>query len=294
MAKKTRVKKTKGGAKKSASNSRVANNKPLRPRLNRRERQEILTFAKGLARAAGALAMSYYGRANPLLRYDHDLVTEADLAVQDYIRKEVKGNYPEHRFMGEEGARKASKRDKTEALWVVDPVDGSAGFSAGMPVWGVSIALFDGGKPVIGIIHLPVTGEVYSAMAGGPAMLNDREISVQDLALDNESLLLTYSRFHMDFVTHLTGKVRSLGSTAAHMAYVARGAASCAILGNVHVWDLAAGSVLLEAAGGSLCDLDGKKVDLAVYLNGEKIDKVIIAAPKGLHGDVASLLESRD
>jgi len=275
----------------SGKNAAVAK-RPSRPRLTSRELNEILTFAKGLARAAGALAMSYYGRANPTLRYDHDLVTEADLALQDYIRKEVAASYPDHQFQGDR-RRTASGREPQSPIWVIDPLDGSAGFSAGMPVWAVCLALFDGGKPVLGVVHLPVTGELYSATSKTPAMVNDREIEVLDQAMDNESLLLTYSRFHADYVTHLTGKVRSLGSTAAHIAYVARGAASGAILGNVHVWDVAAGLVVLEAAGGAIRTAGGKKVDLADYLSGEKLDEVLIAAPMGLHREIADLLEPR-
>ncbi len=240
--------------------------------------------------------MSFYGRANPTLRYDYDLVTEADLALNEYLRKEVSDAFPDHVFFGGQSAgkgRKKNLRDLQDPVWVVDPLDGSAGFSAGMPVWAVSLALFDAGRPVLGIIHLPVTGELYSATRSGPAMLNDREIAVRDQELDNESLLLTYSRFHSDFITNLTGKVRSLGSTAAHMAFVARGGASAAVMGNVHIWDIAAGQVVLEAAGGGIRDLNGKKVDLADYSNGGDIDKVLIAAPMGLHKEISSLLEHR-
>ncbi|MBW1871564.1 MAG: inositol monophosphatase, partial [Deltaproteobacteria bacterium] len=144
-----------------------------------------------------------------------------------------------------------------------------------------------------GVFHLPVTGEVYSATAGGKAMLNDREIAVRDEALDNEALLLTYSRFHSDFSTYFPGKVRSLGSSVAHIGYVARGAAGGAILGNVHVWDVAAGMVILEAAGGSICGLDGRKVDLSDFLGGQKIDRVLIAAAKGQHKEIGNTLQRR-
>jgi len=267
--------------------------KPYRSKLTKRELEEMLTFSKGLARASGALALSYYGRANPTLRYDHDLVTEADLVVQEYIRKEVGLAYPSHKFLGEETEAMPADRDLQEPLWVVDPVDGSAAFCAGMPIWGVSISLFDGPRPVVGVFHLPATGEVYSAIAGGQAMLNDREIAVRDEALDNEALILTYSRFHSDFSTYFPGKVRSLGSSVAHIGYVARGAAGGAILGNVHVWDVAAGMVILEAAGGSICDLDGRKVDLSDYLGGQKIDRVLIAAAKGQHKDIGNTLQRR-
>lgn len=286
MAKKTVNKKPKTA--RTSSSTRI-----YRPRLTRRDLEEILTFTKGLARASGALALSYYGRANPTLRYDHDLVTEADLAVQEYIYKEVHETYADHVFLGEEGSDRPIFKDTKEPIWVVDPVDGSASFSAGMPVWAVSIALFDAGKPVLGVIHMPVTGEVYSAIHTSRAMLNDREISSRDEVMDNESLILTYSRFHSEFTTHFPGKVRCLGSTAAHLAYVARGAAGGAVLGNVHIWDVAAGLVVLQAAGGTVRDLVGKKVDWSDYLSGEKIDRFLIAAPAGLHGEISGMLQPR-
>jgi myo-inositol-1(or 4)-monophosphatase len=273
------------------SSKSVDTKKPYRASLNKRELMEMLTFTKGLAQASGALALSYYGRANPTLKYDHNLITEADLVVEEYIRNEVRDTYPSHKFLGEEMHSQSDDRDLQEPLWVVDPVDGSAAFCAGMPIWGVSISLFDGTKPVLGVFYLPVTGELYSAVAGGPAMLNDRIIKVRDEIIDNESLLLTYSRFHSDFRAHFSGKVRSLGSTVAHIAYVARGAACGAVLGNVHIWDVAAGLVILEAAGGEFRDLDNKKVDLSKYMEGEKIDRILIAAPKGLHRDISATLQ---
>jgi myo-inositol-1(or 4)-monophosphatase len=264
-----------------------------RSSLSRRELQEMLTFTKGLARASGALALTYYGRTNPSLRFDHDLITEADLAVQEYIHKEVLAVYPKHKFLGEEGRAIPRDVDLEDPLWVVDPVDGSASFCAGMPIWGVSIALFDGGKPVLGVVYLPVVNELYSALAGAPAMLNDREICSRDEIIDNESLLLTYSRFHTDFKSDFSGKIRALGSTAAHIAYVARGAACGAILGRVHVWDVAAGMIILEAAGGTLRELSGKRVDLSRYLDGSRVDTILVAAGKGLHHDIAGMIGPR-
>jgi myo-inositol-1(or 4)-monophosphatase len=253
----------------------------------------MLTFAKGLARSSGVLALTFYGRANPTLRYDHDLVTEADLAVQDYIRQETRAAYPRHQFLGEEGRTRLKERDPNAPLWVVDPVDGSASFSAGLSTWGVALSLFDENRPVLGVIHLPVTNELYSAFSGTKAFLNDREIRVREDGIDNESLLLTYSRFHLDFSTHFPGKVRSLGSTAAHMAYVARGAASAAILGNVHIWDIAAGVVILEAAGGVIRTMEGKRPELGEYLEGDRIGQLLVASAKGLTADVVDTLQAR-
>jgi myo-inositol-1(or 4)-monophosphatase len=284
-----------GKTKNKTSGSRKNSNqlKPYRPTIPSQKLGEMLAFAKGLAQAAGKLAMSYYGKANPILKYDHSLVTEADLAVQEYLCKELKASYPTHRFLGEEDIGSEVSGDVNEPIWVVDPVDGSAAFSKSLPIWGVAISLFDGPRAVLGVFFMPVTNELYAAKHGSEGMLNDRPIKVRDEIVDNESLLLTYSRFHSDYTINFPGKLRSLGSTVAHIAYVARGASCGAVIGNVHVWDLAAGLVILEAAGGSIKTLSGKKVDLSAYLSGEKIDQILIAAPNGQHREITDGMSIR-
>ena len=259
------------------------------PKLERGDLLELLTFARAMARGGGAVAMSYYGRARPSFKYDESLVTEADLAVQDYLRSEIAGACPEHYVLGEATSGDTSELSQEEPLWVIDPVDGTAAFSAAMPVWGVAIALFDNGIPVLGVYYQPVTEELYSAVHGGSAYLNDVRIQVRaNAAIDNEALLLAYSRFHRDYGTTFPGKIRSLGSSVAHIAYVARGAAWGALLHNVHVWDVAAGVVILEAAGGRIRTLDNKEFDTSAALRapGARIEQPLLAAAKGHHKNV--------
>jgi myo-inositol-1(or 4)-monophosphatase len=167
-------------------------------------------------------------------------------------------------------------------LWIVDTLDGAASFQAGMPVWGVSAALFEKFWPVLGFLYLPVTGELYSASAGREAFLNDKRIKVRkDPTVDNESLMLVYSRFHNDFSSNFPGKIRNLGSSAGHLAYVARGAADACIMKNVSVRDLAAGSIILEAAGGEIRYMDGTRFHVGDIMDGRRVDEPLIAAPKG-------------
>jgi len=261
-------------------------------KLDRQMLSDIETFARGLARAGGRIALPFYGHANPQVKYDESLVTEADLSVQEHLRSEVTRSYPEHCFLGEESPQRGE--GESDFLWVVDPVDGTSAFSKGYPIWGVSIAVLFQGKPVVGVFHMPVTGEMYSAIAGGRVLCDDDPIEVRfDEVLDNESLMLTYSRFHNDFSTTFPGKVRSLGSTVAHICYVARGAAWGAVLSNVHVWDVAAGQVILEAAGGELLDLDGKPFVAADYLEETRVDRVLLAAAEGQHAAIREYLQSR-
>lgn len=254
---------------------------------------EITNFARALARAGGRIAMLHYGQANPQLKFDESLVTEADLAVQAHVKQEVSRRFPEHRFLGEE-TNITEGPEEGAYLWVVDPVDGTSCFSKGYPVWGVSIAVLHNQKPLLGVFHMPVTGELYSAQIGQKPICDDQIISARtDEVVDNESLMLTYSRFHTDFTTTFPGKVRSLGSTVAHICYVARGAAWGAILGNIHIWDVVAGQAILEAAGGEIRDLDGELFEPSQYLEETRVDKVLMAAAKGQHRHVRSYITER-
>ena len=254
---------------------------------------EILIFCRGLARSGGEIAMSYFGHTRPRVQFDVDLITETDLAIQEHIRTEVKEKYPEHSFLDEVEAEDLDEQTP-EWLWVVDPLDGTAMFSRGLPVWSISISLFEKGKPVIGVIYLPVTNELYGAVSKGPALLNDRRIeATPSSAVENESLLLSYSRFHTDFQTSFPGKIRSLGSSAAQICYVARGSAVGAVLGNVQLRDISAAQVVLESAGGALFTPDGAKVDSQSYLTKDLGDTVLIATTKNKSRAITRYLQRK-
>jgi len=154
------------------------------------------------------------------------------------------------------------------------------GLHAKLPLW-------------IEVVKTPKVERVFKEEFGFRTLGAGVDTVYSPQKMDNESLMLTYSRFHSDFLTHFPGKVRSLGSSVAHIAYVARGAACGAVLGNVHVWDVAAGQVILQAAGGSIRDLSGKTVEISNYLGGEKIDRVLVAAAKGQHKEIISTLAAR-
>lgn len=255
--------------------------------------QEILNFARALARSSGRIALLHYGRANPKVKFDESLVTEADLEVQEHIRSQVAERFPTHRFLGEESPPWEAP-GKDGFLWVVDPVDGTSSFAKGYPIWGISMAVLSENEPMLGVFYMPVTGELYSAVLGGKPVCDDQIIMARaDEEIDNESLMLTYSRFHRDFDTTFPGKVRSLGSSVAHICYVARGAAWGAVLNNVHVWDVVAGQAILEAAGGEIRDLGGEPFRPADYLEETRVDRVLLAAARGQHKHIQKFLHER-
>lgn len=253
------------------------------------EWEEILGFTEEIARKAGKIAMRHYGNADPQLKYDMSLVTEADLEVQSFLEQKILATYPHHHFFGEENPITPLNLDH---LWVVDPVDGTAVFSTGLPIWGISISHFHEGELKFGVFYMPVTDELYSGM-GKKALHNHKPIRARvDDSVDNEAVLLTYSRFHHDFCTDFPGKIRSMGSSVAHIAFVARGAVWGALLGRVHIWDIAPGLAILRAAGGEIRDLTGRVFNPEDYMDGTPVDRVYLAAAKGQHDQILRYLHA--
>jgi myo-inositol-1(or 4)-monophosphatase len=257
------------------------------------EAQEFIEFAETLAKETGELALKYYGRGDPQLKFDEELVTEAELGIREFIRTFIADRYPEHHLLGEGNDQTVYGHGEQGFQWIADPMDGSANFQAGIPLWGVSLALFKNFWPILGIFYMPVTGDVYKALAGRKLMVNDTTITLEpEVIASNESVLLTYSRFHNEFRSTFPGKIRNLGCTAAHLAYVASSRAEAALLKYVHIWDLAAGLILLEAAGGEIRFLDGGTFHLNDYLDSQKVNRPLLAAPAGEHSMISQYLKT--
>jgi len=254
----------------------------------------FLEFAETLVKQAGEVALMYYGRGNPQVRFDDELVTTADLAIRDVIRTAIADQFPEHRLLGEGPNHKSYRHGEQGFQWIACPVDGTANFQAGIPIWGISLALFENFWPIAGVFYMPVTGDLYKALAGRKAklMVNNTPVKVEpEVVANNESVLLTYSRFHNEFRSAFPGKIRNLGSTAAHLCYVASGRAEASLHKYVYIWHLAAGQILLEAAGGEIRYLDGKQFHLNDYLDSQKVDEPLLAAPAGGHSLITQYLE---
>jgi myo-inositol-1(or 4)-monophosphatase len=251
----------------------------------------FLEFAEDLVNQAGELALKYYGRGDPNVKFDEELVTEAELAIRELIRSSIADRYPEHHLLGEGEDQTKYDHGERGFQWIADPLDGTANFQAGIPIWGVSLALFKNFWPILGVFRMPVTGDIYKALAGRRLMVNNNPIELDpEVIANNESVLLTYSRFHSEFRSTFPGKIRNLGCTAAHLGYVASGRAEAALLKYVHIWDLAAGQILLEAAGGEILYLDGKAFHLNDYLDSQKVHEPLLAAPTGEHSVISQYI----
>jgi myo-inositol-1(or 4)-monophosphatase len=221
-------------------------------------------------RDAGATARRYFNQAAARRKADNTWVTEADVAIERALVERIAARYPQHGIIGEEQTNTGAGR---EFLWALDPLDGTASFVAGLPMWGVSLGLLRGGAPYLGAVYLPLLDDCYWAGPSGEAFLNGRAIRVAPpRAWEGEDWISVPSNSHRRFTLDFVGKTRSLGCTAASLCYVARGGGAIgALITRAAIWDIAAGLAILRAAGGVAVGLSGVPLDTTTLLDGRLI-----------------------
>ena len=218
-----------------------------------------------ITREAGALALDYYRRRGEL-PIEHkgrqDFVSVADKKTEDLIVERLAVSFGDDSVLGEEGGL----RQKGEALWVIDPIDGTANFLRGIPHWCVSVGLIAGGKAVAGFLYNPVTDELFSAHAGGGALLNGAPIKVSAVTeITQSNLALGYAHRlplppYISEMNHSLGggiDVRTLGSGALDIGFVAAGRLDAAFYRHINLWDVAGGMAIAAEAGATVSDFLG-------------------------------------
>lgn len=263
--------------------------------------EECRVFSIGLARKAGALALALQHGTRVGRKADHSVVTEADKEVQYLMRDAILERFPTHKVLGEEELEgdalhtfEALYQAAQEGLWVVDPIDGTDSYVREIPSWSICLGLSLGGVPVLGVVYVPATQEMFCAVKGGPATRNGESIQVAHPGpLHHESMLLITSTAHRYTELNFPGKIRSYGSTAAHICYVATGRVDAAILGGMRVWDVFAPGVILEAAGGGLYQIDGTPHSVMEMLAEGSRTPVLVAGHSGIVEPVLSTLRPK-
>ncbi len=246
------------------------------------EIEELVGFGLEAIRRAGAKALEFYGKGRPQVRFDDGIVTEAEVVLTEFFEAELHRRFPEHRLFRHDAPADGYSHERGRFLWSFDALEGVANFQAGIPLWGLSLALMENFWPLFGVFYMPATGDLFHARAGGRAFWGEREICIPASGgMNDESLLLTYSRFHQHFRASFPGKIRSFGCTSAHLGYVATGRADAAVIANETFQGLAAARILLEAAGGRLQRLDGNDFELNDHLDGRKIEEPLLAGEPG-------------
>ena len=243
---------------------------------------ELSEFATEFIQKAGKKALAHYGKGRPQVKFDEAVVTEAELQMGDFFQEQLQKRYPKHHVFRYDEVKEKYSHEEERYLWIFDPFDGVANFQAGIPVWGLSLALLENFWPILGVFYMPVSGDLFHAVAGQNAYLAKNKIQVSTREnINNESLLFTYSRFNQHYRSSFPGKIRNLGCASAHICYVAMGRADAVLVANESFQGLAAARVIIEAAGGKFSKIDGSDFYLNEYLDGQRIeDHLLIAAPE--------------
>jgi len=233
----------------------------------------MLNFAIETALTAGQILLEKFGRKiNISKKGDINLVTEADLASEKLIIERIRSHYPKHSILAEESGEAVIEGGDRLWKWIIDPLDGTTNYAHGYPCFCVTLALEHEGEIVIGVTFDPTRNELFTAEKGNGATLNNKTISVSETEELSEALLVTgfpynareredFAR-HFNRFTHKSRGIRRDGSAALDMAYVACGRFDGFWEEGLNPWDVAAGVLLIEEAGGRVSYYDDSKFSI--------------------------------
>ncbi len=233
----------------------------------------MLNFTIETARDAGRLLLEKFGRITAITKKgDINLVTEADLASEALIIERIKSHHPKHSILAEESGEAVVVGGDSAWKWIIDPLDGTTNYAHGYPCFCVTLALEHDGEVVIGVTYDPTRDELFAAEKGQGASLNGRRIKVSETENLGDSLIVTgfpydfkqradFTRHFTDFLLESRG-IRRDGSAAIDMAYVACGRFDGFWEEGLNPWDVAAGYLLIEEAGGRVSSYDGAEFNI--------------------------------
>jgi histidinol-phosphatase len=222
-----------------------------------------LETAVEAARAAGEIALKYYRTGfDVTLKPDHTPVTQADREAERVIVEVLARAFPDHGFLGEEFGERGDRARR----WIIDPIDGTRNFVRRIPLWATLIALEEHGEVLVGVIHNPVTGELYTARRGAGARLNGAPIRVSTVGELHRAQLIHAGLDIMRRGGYWEGFVRLIDATERQRGFgdyagyglVAEGKAELYLEMDLKPWDLAPCKLLIEEAGGRFTDFAGR------------------------------------
>ena len=233
------------------------------------------------------------------IKEDHNsIVTEKDVAAEKVIADILTDNFPQFNMVGEE---KGARFTGSEYTWIIDPLDGTSNYAAGIPWFGTLIALMFHDKPTAAGAYLPFYNDLYYAEAAKGVTLNGNPIKVvKDLCI--KEILLAYStdyavdsiktRFETDLLGELIGKVRNTRSTNSlvDFCYVADGRFGACINHNTKIWDIAAPYLLIREAKGRMSDLYGH--DIQFDLSNIDMSYQVVASAQHMHGEIIDIIRN--
>lgn len=256
-----------------------------------------LALLLAAAETAGAIARRHFGRGGRIRDKGggQGLVTEADLAVNDHLRRVLRAARPGWGWLSEEDMpHDDPARLGAETLFVIDPIDGTRAFAAGETGFAHALAVVRAGRPVVAVVHLPLRGLTYAAAAGGGAWLNGRPIAPSPRTLPDGARLLT-TRASLDPAAWPGGvpavERHFRPSLAWRLALVAEGAFDAALsLRPAWDWDIAAASLIAAEAGAAVSDATGAPLR---FNTAAAQNRGVLAAPPALHAALLRALAPR-
>lgn len=262
---------------------------------------EFLATAVEAARAAAGVLEKWAGKFSVSEKSPANYVTEADLESQRIIRDIIRERFPDHGFLGEEefsaGEERAERAGTTPYRWIVDPLDGTSNYVHRFPYYAVSIALEENGERIVGVVFDPNREELFTARRGGGAFLNGQAIHPSTRERADEALILVSLPVNVaadhfavrEFLAVLEAAqhVQRTGSAALNLCYVACGRAEAFLSHSLKPWDMAAGALLVEEAGGRVTKTSGQPFELSqpdlLASNGTALHEELMALLQKCH-----------
>jgi len=262
--------------------------------MNPNDLNTYLEVAKEASLRAGVILKEHFGKVCPSMideKAKNDYVTDVDKKSEEIIKGYIKTHFNNHDILAEESFE---ERNASPFLWIIDPLDGTLNYIHGLPSFAVSIALEIKGDLVVGLIYEPLRENIYSAMKGHGSFKNNKRIHVSHSSTLSSSLIATgfpyrikdiidpYLKVFKDFFMQATG-IRRGGSACLDLAYTAEGIFGGFFECALSPWDMAAGALLVEEAGGVVTDFKGDRQ----YLKTGNI----VAGTKGVHSEMLRIIQ---
>ena len=252
------------------------------------EVSEFKNFLHDIITQAGNITLDYRDKLSTLsikMKSQKDLVTEADVATEKYLIDRIKDAYPDHAVLGEESGSHAGN----EYRWIIDPIDGTTSFTRKQPFYSISVALEKDHETIVAAVNAPVLGELFEAQKNCGATLNGESIRVSEETELIDSVLATgfaciranLEHDNIPYFANIVRKIRGIrrfGSAAIDLSYVACGRLEGFWEMHLNIYDIAAGMLILNEAGGKVTDFHAKQKDLpqrVVATNGRIHDELI-------------------
>lgn len=267
-------------------------------KINKNDPQQWLKIASETAKQAGQLIMGYYHQSEIGIQNkggdSRDLVTTADLESERLIRNALRNAFPDHIILSEEAYQEGDEIDDTIPTWLVDPIDGTSNFAHRLPWFAVSIALYYAGQIQVGVIYAPVMKFMFTASHQQGAEFNGQSIRVTTQTNIRDAIFacdwprgqaLRHAQLRsLTEMAEYAHTIRSLGSAALNLAAVATGWLDIYFNYSLMPWDTAAGSLILQEAGGHITALDGSPWHIT--------NRQILASNTHLHQEAQEMIKT--